>query len=68
MNHHLDLAPLPATGGWFQYSVHAGQELQNGLWVGIYSTAALALAGGTPDGGNNMFVKADWGRPKYLPK
>jgi len=62
----VDLKPV-AGPGWYQFSVHGGQDLRAGLWVGAYSTAALALAGGAPDAGNVLFVRADYNAPKYLP-
>lgn len=63
----ITLAPV-AGPGWFQFSVHGGTDVQFGLWVGAYSTAALALAGGDPDAGDVMFYKADWNASKVLPQ
>ncbi len=55
----LDVKPIAAYG-WYEFSVHGGQDLVNGLWVGAYSTAALARAGGAPDGGAVLMVKCDF--------
>jgi hypothetical protein len=45
---------------------HGGDQFKNGLYLGAYSTAALAIAGGAPDAGNVMLYKADWMKG-YLP-
>ncbi|MDE2102334.1 MAG: hypothetical protein KGL39_34125 [Patescibacteria group bacterium] len=63
----LDLVPL-STPGAFQTSTPHGQDLRLGLWVGAYTTAALALAGGAPDAGNVMFYRADYSAAKVLPQ
>lgn len=63
----LELKPIAAPG-WFQFSVHGGTDLRNGLWVGAYTTAALALAGGAPDAGNVMWYKCEFGASKVLPQ
>ena len=66
-NRLLECVPVAAPG-WFQFSVHGGTDLRNGLWVGAYSTAALALAGGAPDAGAVMFYKCEFSASKYTPQ
>lgn len=65
-NRLLELIPI-AGPGWYQSSVHGGTDLINGLWVGTYSTAALAIAAGVPDVGAVMYYRADYNAPKVLP-
>lgn len=65
-NQLLDIAPV-AGNGWHQMAVPGGNDLRNGLWVGAYTTAALALAGGAPDAGNVMFYRVDFTAPKIIP-
>ena len=52
--------------GYVAISTHGGDQLKNGLYVAAYTTAAKALAGGAPDAGNVLVIKADWTRG-YLP-
>ena len=63
----LDVTPI-ASPGWESLEIHGGDQLIKGLWVGLYSTAALAAAGGDPDAGAVLFVKGDWTASKYLPQ
>jgi hypothetical protein len=49
-------------GGYISIATHGGDQMKSGLYVGLYSTAALAAAGAAPDGGNVMWIKADWRR------
>jgi hypothetical protein len=63
----LDIKPI-AGPGWYQYSVHGGSDLKYGLWVALYSTAALALAGGNGDAGNVGFFKVDYTAAKTTPE
>ena len=65
-NKLIDIVPV-AGPGWYQFSVHGGQDLGNGLWVGAYTTAALAIAGGAPDAGAVMFYKVDFTCAKTIP-
>lgn len=63
----VDLKPLPNLD-WYQFSVPNGHDLRHGLWIGAYSTAALARAGGAPDAGNVLWLRADWSASKVLPQ
>ena len=63
----LDIVPIAAPG-WYQYSVMGGSDLRYGCWVGAYSTAALAIAGGAPDAGAVMFYKVDFKASVVLPQ
>ena len=60
----IALAPVPAIqGGYVFRSWHGrGRDFAKGLWVGAYSTAALAAAGGAPDLGNILWIEANYGR------
>ena len=49
-------------GGYVAIANHGGDQHRSGLYIGGYSTAALALAGGAPDLGNTLLIKADWRR------
>lgn len=48
--------------GYVAIGTHGGDQFKKGLWVGAYTTAALAVAGGAPDAGNVLWIKADWMR------
>lgn len=54
--------PIPA-GNYIFRSWHGrGRDFALGLYVGAYSTAALAAAGGAPDAGNVLWIEANYGR------
>lgn len=59
--------PCAALPGDLAISLHGGEEFRNGLYVGAYSTKALAILGGAPDAGNVLLIKADYTAPKYTP-
>jgi hypothetical protein len=58
--------PIAAGGGYVAIGTHGGDQFKNGLYVGVYSTAALAAAAAAPDGGGVCWLKVDWTRG-YLP-
>lgn len=66
-NRPIELVPV-AGPGWFQVSVHGGTDLINGLWAGLYSTAALALAGNMPDGGAVAWYKCEFRASTVIPQ
>lgn len=52
-----------SSGGYVFRSWHGrGRDFALGLYVGAYSTAALAEAGGAPDAGNVLWIEANYGR------
>jgi hypothetical protein len=52
-----------AAGGYVFRSWHGdGYQFKNGLWVGAYSTADLAVAGGAPDSGNVIWIETNYRR------
>ncbi len=63
----LTIKPV-AGPGWYQYSIHGGVDLKYGLWVALYSTAALALAGGVGDAGNVGFFQVNFMAAKVTPE
>ena len=58
--------PIEA-GNYEAIATHGGDQMEYGLYLGAYSTVALAVAGGAPDAGNVMFYKVDYGAG-YLPQ
>ena len=54
--------PIAANNYMFRSWHGRGRDFAKGLWVGAYSTAALAAAGGAPDAGNVLWVEANYGR------
>lgn len=54
--------PVAAGGYVFRSWAGKGRDFGKGLYVGAYSTAALAAAGGAPDAGNVLWVEANYGR------
>jgi hypothetical protein len=54
----------PASAGAFLFrSWHGtGQDFAKGLYVGAYSTLALAIAGGAPDAGAVLEIEANYRR------
>ena len=54
----------PASAGAFLFrSWHGvGQDFSKGLYVGAYSTLALAIAGGAPDAGAVLEIEANYRR------
>ena len=54
--------PVPANGYVFRSWHGRGRDFAKGLWIGAYTTANLAAAGGAPDAGNVLWVEANYGR------
>lgn len=59
--------PVAAEPGDLAISLHGGQEFRKGLFIGAYLTKADAIAGGAPNAGNVLLIKADYTGPKYTP-
>ena len=59
--------PIAAVPGDLAIALHGGEEFASGLWIGAYSTKALAIAGGAPDAGNVLLLKVDYDASKYTP-
>jgi hypothetical protein len=62
------LYPILAAPGYVAIATHGGDQFYKGIYIGAYSTAALALAGGAPDGGASLLIKADFTASKIFPQ
>lgn len=70
------LVAAPLNDGWFSNSWHGGVDFKYGIWMGAYSTLALALAAlaaaqagpaapTAPDLGNVLFIEAYWRKGRF---
>lgn len=59
--------PIAAEPGDLAVSLHGGEEFAKGIYLGAYTTKALAIAGGAPDAGAVLLIKADFTAGKYIP-
>jgi len=59
--------PVAAEPGDVAVAQHGGEEFTNGVYIGAYTTKALAIAGGAPNAGNVLLIKAGWTAPKLTP-
>jgi hypothetical protein len=59
--------PIAAEPGDVAIAQYGGEEFRYGIYVGAYTTKALAIAGGAPDAGNVLLIKAGFTGPKFTP-
>lgn len=62
--HRSRIYPI-AAGGYIDRSWHGGANMRYGVYIGAYSTVALALVADAPDLGNVLLIEAYWRRGNY---
>lgn len=60
--------PIAAAPGYVAVTTAGGDQFKNGIYLGAYTTLALAIAGGAPDAGNVLLIKADYTASRNYPQ